>query len=93
MIDQSRCGVVLYTDEGLYVDSIFPDGRRPSPLETGIYTQPGEFFAGSVFPHAKRGKIYFAMGKYTPLLYEAQGWTLQDNPVRPLGEPVADGSR
>lgn len=84
VIDQSRCGVVLYTEEGLYVDSIFPDGRRHSPPEAGIYTQPGEFFAGSVFPHEKRGKIYFAMGKYTPLLYEAEGWTLEENPVRPL---------
>ncbi len=25
VIDQSRCGVVLYTDEGLYVDTLFPD--------------------------------------------------------------------
>ncbi|HEY0074129.1 MAG TPA: hypothetical protein VGB77_08515 [Abditibacteriaceae bacterium] len=82
VIDQSRCGVLLYTTEGLYVDTIFPDGRRVA--NAGLYPQPGEFFSGSIFPNRDNGKIYFAMGKYTPLLFEAQGWSLKENPVRPL---------
>ncbi|MDQ3812814.1 MAG: hypothetical protein M3347_02555, partial [Armatimonadota bacterium] len=81
VIDQSRAGVLLYTEEGLYVDTLFPD---ESKRDVGIYRQPGEFFAGTVYSNAKNGKIYFASGKYTPFLYEIEGWTLQGNPVRPL---------
>ena len=49
-----------------------------------MYQLGGEFFAGSLFPNKDNGKIYFALGKYTPLLYEAKGWSLRDNPVRRL---------
>ena len=84
VVDQSRCGVLLYTDEGLFVDAVFPDGRRFAPDKYGVYPQPGEFFAGCVYPHRQNGKIYFGMGKVSPLVYEAEGWSLQDNPARPL---------
>jgi hypothetical protein len=84
VVDQSRCGILLYTQDGLYVDTIFPDGRRFSPAVAGVYPQPGEFFAGMIYPNAQNGKIYFGMGKFTPMLFEAQGWTLKDNPVKPL---------
>ena len=84
IVDQSRCGVLLYTEDGLYVDTLFPDGRRFRPEIAGLYAQPGEFFAGSIVPNAASGKIYIAMGKYTPVVYEAQGWTLRQNPARPL---------
>lgn len=84
VVDQSRCGILLYTDEGLYVDTIFPDGRVHSRKETGIYPQPGEFFAGEVVPNQVNGKIYVAMGKYTPLLFDVDGWSLKENPARPL---------
>ncbi len=86
VIDQSRCGVLLYTEDGLYVDTVFPDGRRFPPDKYGLYPQPGEFFAGFVYPHRQNGKIYFGMGKVSPLVYEAVGWTLQENPVRPLAD-------
>lgn len=82
VVDQSRCGIVLYSEEGLYVDTIFPDGRRLH--NAGIYRQGGEFFAGAIFPNKDNGKIYAAMGKYTPLLYEMQGWGLKENPVKNL---------
>jgi len=84
VIDQSRCGVLLYTEEGLYVDTIFPDGRRFKPSEVGVYSQPGEFFAGTIYPNKTNGKIYIGMGKYTPMLHEMEGWSLKDNPVRTL---------
>jgi hypothetical protein len=84
VIDQSRCGVLLYNEDGLYVDTIFPDGRRFPGKNAGIYPQPGEFFAGQVFPNKTNGKIYVAMGKYTPTLFEVEGWSLRENPVRPL---------
>lgn len=83
VVDQSRCGILLFTDEGLYVDTIFPDERRFAKT-SGIYAQGGEFFAGQVVPNRSSGKILFAMGKYTPLLFEAEGWSLKENPVKPL---------
>lgn len=79
LIDQSRSGVLLYTDDGLYVDTLFPDNRN-----SGVYSLPGEFFAGAIFPNKDNGQIYIAMGKYTPLLFAVDGWSLKENPVRPL---------
>ncbi len=84
VVDQSRCGIVLYSDEGLYVDTLFPDGRRYAPAKAGVYVQPGEFFAGLVYPNRDNGKIYFGLGKYTTMLFEAEGWSLQESPVRKL---------
>jgi len=86
VIDQSRCGILLYTEDGLYVDTLFPDGRRFPDKSAGLYPQPGEFFAGEVVPNRTNGKIYLAMGKFTPLLYEAEGWSLRENPVRPIAK-------
>lgn len=84
VIDQSRCGVLLLNDEGLYVDTVFLDGRKFTPKTAGLYPLPGEFFEGDLFSDKSSGKIYFAMGKETPLIFEAEGWSLTENPVRPL---------
>lgn len=84
LVDQSRCGVLLYTEDGLYVDTVFPDPRRYPPAVAGVYPQPGEFFAGSVYSDPASGKVYFGMGKVTPMVFEARGWSLTENPVRPL---------
>ncbi len=82
VVDQSRCGVLLFNADGLFVDAIFADGRKFH--NAGLYKQGGEFFAGALFSNKDNGKIYAAMGKYTPLLYEMQGWSLTQNPVKPL---------
>ena len=84
VFDQSRCGVLLFNEDGLYVDTVFPDGRKFSRTNAGVYPQPGEFFAGDIFSDRATGKIYFAMGKYTPMIFEAEGWSLTENPARPL---------
>lgn len=84
VIDQSRCGVLLYNEDGLYVDTVFLDGRKFSPKNAGVYPLPGEFFVGDLFSNRANGKIYFAMGKDTPLIFEAEGWSLTENPARPL---------
>ena len=84
LIDQSRCGVLLYTEDGLYVDTVFLDGKKFSPKTAGLYPLPGEFFVGDLFSNRENGKIYFAMGKDTPLIFEAEGWSLAENPVLPL---------
>ena len=81
IVDQSRSGLLLFTEDGLFVDSIFPKSDKE---KSGIYQQPGEFFAGTIYPNAANGKVYYAAGKYTPLLYEMEGWSLAQNPVKPL---------
>ncbi len=82
VIDQSRSGVFLYTDDGLYIDTLFAPGSTRSEL--GVYRQPGEFFAGTIYDNFENGKIYYASGKYTPFLYEIENWSLRDNPVKRL---------
>lgn len=84
VVDQSRCGILLFTDEGLFVDSLFPDDRRFLPRDIGLYWQPGEFFVGSVYPNAADGRVYLAMGKDTALVYAADGWNLSSLAVHPL---------
>ena len=79
LIDQSRSGVFLYTEDGIYVDTLFSGDAGE-----GVYVQPGEFFVGSVFADRNTGKIYYGSGKYTPFVYEIEGWSLKSNPVRPL---------
>jgi hypothetical protein len=84
VIDQTRMGIVLFTDDGLYVDTLFPDIKTMTKDVTGIYQLPGEFFAGSIFPNKDTGEIYFGLGKRSPLIYKASGWSLRENPVRRL---------
>ncbi|MGE9297298.1 MAG: hypothetical protein ACQKBV_13530, partial [Puniceicoccales bacterium] len=82
VIDQSRSGLYLFTDDGLYIDTIFPSEKINK--EVGVYKQPGEFFAGSMYANPENGKIYYAAGKYTPLLFEMENWSLDYNPVHPI---------
>ena len=84
VIDQTRCGVLLYTQDGLYVDTLFADERRLPKSKTGLYSLPGESFSGTIFPNAANGRIYFGTGKFTPMLFEMEGWSLTENPVKPL---------
>jgi hypothetical protein len=84
VIDNSRAGVVLYTEDGLYVDTLFPDDHLVSHDQMGAYWQPGEFFAGDVYANRDNGKIYCALGKAMPQIFEAQGWSTTENPVHPL---------
>jgi len=83
-VDQTRMGLVLYTEEGLYVDTIFPDERSADRRKAGPYIQPGEFFAGGTFLNAADGKVMIAVGKTTPMIFEAVGWTGAGNPARSL---------
>jgi len=84
VIDQTRCGVLLYTDEGLYVDTLFPDLKTSPDKRGSIYQLPGEFFAGIIYPNKNNGKIYIGVGKYTPVFFEVDGWSEKENPVHPL---------
>ncbi len=82
-VDQSRMGIVLYTEDGLYVDTLFPDQRKGGKT-AGPYNLPGEFFTGYSFANPTNGKVYFALGKVTPTLFEAEGWTAKGNPTHRL---------
>ncbi|MCX5684269.1 MAG: hypothetical protein NT049_11365, partial [Planctomycetota bacterium] len=84
VIDQSLGGILLYTEDGLYVDTLFLDGRKFRPKDAGVYPLPGEFFAGDVIGDRASGRILLAVGKYTPLIFAAEGWTMTENPARPL---------
>lgn len=84
VLDNSRCGVILYTQDGLYIDTLFPDARKTGRDQAGLYLLPGEYFTGSIVPNKNNGKIYFAFGKYTPLFFEAVGWSSNENPVKHL---------
>ena len=86
VIDQSRSGVFLYTEDGIYIDTLFAGDAGD-----GVYVQPGEFFVGLVYPNKANGKIYYGSGKYTPFVYEMEGWDLETNPVKAL--PLAKASR
>jgi len=84
IVDNSRAGYVLYTDEGMYVDTLFPDQRVTDSAKGGTYPQPGEFFTGYGFLNRENQKIYIAFGKTQPALYEVVGWSGRENPVKPL---------
>ena len=83
-VDQSRMGMLLFTEEGLYVDTLFPDGSRVGHDKAGPYVLPGEFFTGYSYVHPATDKVYIAVGKTTPTIFEAEGWTGSSNPVKPL---------
>ena len=82
VIDQTRSGVLLFTEDGLYIDTLFaPETFRG---DQGVYRQGGEFFVGTIYGNRDDGAVYYAAGKCMPLLYRMEGWTLAGNPVRRL---------
>lgn len=79
LIDQTRAGCHIFTaDEGLYVDTVMLEGQYAN---TNIYGSPGEFFAGQLLQNKDNGKVYLVWGKYTPMLFEIQGWA-QNTPIQ-----------
>ena len=63
VIDNSRSGVLLYTEDGLYVETLFP--QRPAS-EVGIYALPGEFFKGIVYPDPEGRQHLYRGGQSHP---------------------------
>lgn len=75
----------IYTDDGLYVDTLFSDSFRYPLPKGGVYFLGGENFSGYHFLNKKNGKVYICMTANNPCcLFEVQGWTKQQNPVRRL---------
>ncbi len=80
VIDQTRAGCHVFTEDGLYVDTLLLDGTHQ---KENVYGSPGEFFAGDVFRNTKDGKVYLAFGKQTPMIFEAKGW-VADHGIKPI---------
>lgn len=83
--DNSRSGYVLYTSDGLYVDTLLGDGRAQNAQQLGMYFQPEEFIAGHDYLDTT-GAIRLAFGKTQPILYDISGWNSVETPVHPLTE-------
>jgi hypothetical protein len=84
LVDQTRMGMILFTDEGMYVDTLFPDQRKTGSKGAGAYSLPGEFFTGYSYANKENNKIYLALGKTTPMLFEIDGWSGTGNSVKKL---------
>ncbi len=82
--DQTRSGYLLYTDDGLYVDTLLADQRAGLGAQAGAYAQPEEYFAGKDYLDSATGVIRLAWGKTQPILYSVQGWSSRESPVHRL---------
>jgi hypothetical protein len=82
--DNARAGLVIYTEDGLYVDTILADERRMTHEAMGAYFGPGEFFAGYNYLNPQNNQVYLAFGKTYPIIYELDGWTAKSDLVQPL---------
>lgn len=83
VVDQTRAGYLIYTTDGLYVDTILADLRRVNKADAGMYWNGGEFFAGQHFVDAD-GQVYLAMGKETPIVFALQNWTTDSKVIHRL---------
>ena len=85
-IHDSTAGLYhVFSEDGLFVDTLFVDGARFRPNQGGAYLLQGENFSGSHFLNQKNGKVYVAMCSNNPCtLFEVEGWGRNQSPVRPL---------
>ena len=75
----------VYSEDGLFVDTLFADGNRFRPNQAGAYLLQGENFSGTHFLNRQNGKVYVAMASNQPCtLFEIDGWGKDQSPVRPL---------
>jgi hypothetical protein len=85
VMDASWATYHVYTEDGLWVESLFPHRGRFGLDRLGTFGQPGEHFHnGFHYLHPENGKVYVSIGKVTPYLFEVENWTGQQNPVRRL---------
>jgi len=72
----------LYTEEGLYVDTLMCDGFRHGGHFGNMYSHGGEIWFGKHFLNKTNGKVYLLMGRSAANVYECRNWT--PDLVRPL---------
>ena len=71
VVDNSMTGVQAFTDDGMYVDTVFVPASNN--LMT-LYKPPGEFFAGGAFRNSDDGKVYARWGKVSMQLFRLDGF-------------------
>jgi len=75
----------VYSEDGLFVDTLFADGTRVRPEQGGTYLLNGENFSGTHFLNRRNGKVYVGMACNQPCtLFEVDGWGKDQSPVRRL---------
>ena len=74
----------IFTDDGLYVDTLLYDEYRGRFDGGGVYNVGGELWNGYAFLNRENGKVYLASGRNSASLYEVEGWTSTSNGVTRL---------
>jgi hypothetical protein len=75
----------VYSEDGLFVDTLFADGNRFRPNQAGAYLLQGENFSGTHFLHRTNGTVYVGMASNQPCtLFEIDGCGKDQSPVRRL---------
>lgn len=74
----------LFTDKGLYVDTLLYDAFRGGLENGGVYAVGGELGSGYTFLNRRNGKVYLASGRNSASLYEIEGWTGNSNGILPI---------
>jgi len=76
----------VYTEDGLYVDTLLSDAFRYGVERGGMYSFSGESWMGGHFRDLKSGKVYLTAGRAACNVYEVQGW--EPGVVRKLDIPT-----
>lgn len=64
----------LFSDEGLYLDTLLVDHFRGGPGSGGVYDLAGEMFNGFAFLNKQSGKVYLTLGRDAAIFFEIEGW-------------------
>ena len=75
----------IFTDDGLYVDTLLYDEYRGRFAGGGVYNVGGELWNGYAFLNRENGKVYLASGRNSASLFEVEGWTGTNNGITRLG--------
>lgn len=98
VMDGMRAGILVYTTEGLYVDTLLIAGSGAPGYRKGfdfgsatVYNAGGEDFGyGQIYLDKASGKVLAACGKTTVMGFEVEGWSAQGiatTPVAFVGGP------
>jgi hypothetical protein len=91
-MDGMRSGILLYSADGLYLDTVFvtsggaPGYRKNYKFgDETVYTGDGENFGyGQVYLDKASGKVFAAFGKVTMEGFELEGWSKHGIATTPI---------
>ena len=92
VMDGMRSGILVYTTDGLYIDTLFVAGGGAPGYRPGfkfgsatVYNTGGESFGyGEVYLDQATGRVMVASGKTTMIGFEIDGWSSDGIAVLPL---------